>query len=539
MIEVLDARAARRWAVCALSALGEAREEIDALNVYPVPDGDTGTNLYLTLESACTATYGLPADAGLTRIADTFARGALLGARGNSGIIAAQYLRGWADELGPLEVLDAAAVKRAVRRADEQAWQAVGEPVEGTILSVSRAAATAAAAAGNTLREVTTALAAAARKALARTPQQLDVLRRAGVVDAGGRGLVVLLDTLEALVLGRSARHLPRGHRTTAASPLPAVQHGSCEGGFGVGGPAYEVMYLLDAADDGVSVLRGRLKELGDSLAVVGGGGLWHVHVHVDDPGAAVEAGIETGRPHQVRISHLGPPGEPVRPPRGPTARVGLVACAAGPGLATLFEQAGAVVVRAVPGRRPSAGELLAAVRLAHAASVVVLPNDSDTLSVARAAADAARRDGLRVSVLPTRAQVHGLAAAAVHEPGREVDDDLVRMSAAAGATRDGAVTVAVRDAITTAGLCRAGDVLGVVQGDFVIVGDDVAAVAVQVADRLLSSGGELVTLVAGADADPGMVARVADRLRHDRRGLEISVLDGGQPRYPLLIGVE
>ena len=537
MIEVLDARAARRWAVCALSALGQAREEIDALNVYPVPDGDTGTNLYLTLESACTATYGLPREAGLTRIADTFARGALLGARGNSGIIAAQYLRGWADELGPLEVLDAAAVKRAVRRADEQAWQAVGQPVEGTILSVSRAAATAAATAGNTLREVITALAAAARAALARTPQQLEVLRRAGVVDAGGRGLVVLLDTLEALVLGRSTRHVPRSHR--AAAPLPAVHHGSCDPAGRGDGPAFEVMYLLDASDDVIAALRARLTELGDSLAVVGGGGLWHVHVHVDDPGAAVEAGIEAGRPHQVRISHFARPGESSRPQRGPTARVGLVACAAGPGLATLFEQVGAVVVRAVPGRRPSAGELLDAVRRAPAESVVVLPNDSDTLSVARAAADAARRDGLRVSVLPTRAQVHGLAAAAVHDPAREVDDDLVRMSAAAGATRDGAVTVAVRDAITTAGVCRIGDVLGVVQGDFVIVGDDVVAVAVQVVDRLLSSGGELVTLVAGADAEPALVAAVADRLRQGRRGVEISVLEGGQPRYPLLIGVE
>jgi hypothetical protein len=304
-------------------------------------------------------------------------------------------------------------------------------------------------------------------------------------------------------------------------------------------GPAYEVMYLLDATDEQVGGLRMRLAMLGDSLAVVGGAGLWHVHVHVDDPGAAVEAGIEAGRPHQVRISHFGRPLEAGRSQRPPKRRVGLVACAAGPGLAALFEQAGAVVVRAAAGRRPSTGELLDAVHQTGADAVVVLPNDSDTLSVARAAAEAARRTGLRVSVLPTRAQVHGLAAAAVHEPAREVDDDLVRMSAAAGATRDGAVTVAVRDAITTAGVCRAGDVLGVVQGDFVIVGDDVATVAVEVATRLLSGGGELVTLVAGDEADPALLTTVADRLRHTRRDLEISVLDGGQPRYPLLIGVE
>jgi fatty acid kinase len=547
VIEVLDVRAARCWAVCALAALGQAREEIDALNVYPVPDGDTGTNLYLTLESACSAVQALPPDAGLRQVADAFARGALLGARGNSGIIAAQYLQGWAEELGALEALDAAAVVRALVRADEQAWAAVGRPVEGTMLSVSRAAALAAmassaAAAGagapGGLAGVVVAAAEAARTALARTTQQLDVLRRAGVVDAGGLGLVVLLDTLEALVLGRSPKLASRGHRPDRA--LPAVHLDACgEQPDGGAGPAYEVVYLLDSTPEQVTVLRTRLAMLGDSLAVVGGGGLWHVHVHVDDPGAAVEAGVELGRPHRIRITHFGDGQEAGRSRGTPKVSVGLVACAAGPGLAMLFEQAGAVVVRLAPGRRPSTGELLDAVHQSNAESVVVLPNDSDTLSVARAAAEAARQSGLRVSVLPTRAQVHGLAAAAVHDPERQVDDDLVRMSAAAGATRDGAVTVAVRDAITTAGVCRAGDVLGVVQGDFVIVGDDVATVAEEVAARLLSGGGELVTLVAGEEAEPTLVTTVADRVRHRHREVEISILEGGQSRYPLLIGVE
>jgi dihydroxyacetone kinase-like predicted kinase len=319
---------------------------------------------------------------------------------------------------------------------------------------------------------------------------------------------------------------------------LPAADLDACLPREAGAGPAYEVMYLLDAPTERVTALRARLAPLGDSLAVVGGAGLWHVHVHVDDPGAAVEAGIEAGRPHRVRITHfadsLSARARPV-----PKVSVGLVACAAGPGLADLFEQAGAVVVRTTPGRRPSTGELLDAVHLANAESVVVLPNDPDTLSVARAAAQAARQAGLRVSVLPTRAQVHGLAAAAVHDPGRLVDDDLVRMSAAAGATRDGAVTIAAKDAITTAGLCRAGDVLGIVQGDFVIVGDDLATVAVEVAHRLLSGGGELVSLVGGEGAPPGLLTTVADRLRHGRRDLELSLLDGAQPRYPLLIGVE
>jgi DAK2 domain fusion protein YloV len=538
MIEVLDARLARRWAVSALAALGHAREEIDALNVYPVPDGDTGTNLYLTLEAACAAVLALPADADLRATSEAFARGALLGARGNSGIIAAQFLRGWADELGEIELLDAAAVKRAVTRADAQAWEAVAQPVEGTILSVSRAAAQAAVAAQDTLADVVTAAAAAARQALRRTPDQLEVLRRAGVVDAGGRGLVVLLDTLEDLVLRRSPARRSRGHRQPL---LPSTDLGDCRqdrGPAGPAGPGYEVMYLLDAPGEQLPPLRERLAALGDSLAVIGGGSLWHVHVHVDDPGAAVEAGIEAGRPHRVRITHFA---DQIAARSRPVSRVpvGLVACAAGPGMARLFEQAGAIVVRAGTGRRPSTGELLDAVHRANAEAVVILPNDSDTLSVARAAAEAARQAGLRVSVLPTRAQVHGLAAAAVHDPARRIDDDLVRMSAAAGATRDGAVTVAVREAITTAGVCRVGDVLGVVQGDFAIVGDDQVEVALAVLTRLLSGGGELVTLVLGEGAERAMVDTVVNRLHRTRRDLEVSVLDGGQPRYSLLVGVE
>jgi uncharacterized protein len=215
------------------------------------------------------------------------------------------------------------------------------------------------------------------------------------------------------------------------------------------------------------------------------------------------------------------------------------VACAAGPGLARLFEEAGAVVVRTAPGVRPATEEILTAVRRTGASSVVVLPNDSATMAVAGAAAAAAQEEGIRVTVLPTRVQVQGLAAAAVHDPSRAADADVVQMSAAAGAARDGAVTVAARDAITMAGPCRAGDALGVIQGDFAVVGTDLAAVAVEVVDRLLTTGGELVTLVRGAEADDGLVTAVTDHLRRTRRDVEVTVLEGGQERYPLLVGVE
>jgi hypothetical protein len=294
-------------------------------------------------------------------------------------------------------------------------------------------------------------------------------------------------------------------------------------------------MYLLDVDDAAVPDLRRHLGGLGDCLVVVGGSGLWHVHVHTPDPGGAVEAGLRCGRAHQLRITYLREQRLPARADRG----AGVVAFAAGPGLAHLFESAGAVAVQPPQGRRASTGEVLAAVRAAGASDVVVLPNDPDTLAVARAAAAVARTEGIHVTVLPTRAQVQGLAAVAVHDPGRGPEEDAVAMSAAAGATRHGAVTVAARDGITMAGPCRAGDVLGVVDGDFAVVGTDLAGVADQVCERLLAGGGELVTLVVGAEAPPDLAATVATRVRRRRGEVEVQVVDGGQPRYPLLVGVE
>ena len=290
--------------------LGEAREEIDALNVFPVPDGDTGTNMYLTLESAVTAASAVPEDAPVARLADAFARGALLGARGNSGVIGAQLLRGWADTLGEYTQLSAASAVEGFRRADEQAWLAVNDPVEGTILSVSRAAARRRPKPNPRWRRVVAAAADAAQQALELTPTQLPALARAGVVDAGGRGLVVLIDSLAELVLGASRRRPARTNRHPA---LPAVDFSSCHDlSEAAGGPAYEVMFLLDTPDTvpdaGSSVigpLRARLADLGDSLVVVGGAGLWQVHVHVHDPGAAIEAAVEFGRPHRIRIEAL------------------------------------------------------------------------------------------------------------------------------------------------------------------------------------------------------------------------------------------
>lgn len=625
-LEVLDVNAVRRWALLVRSAFASRRAEIDALNVFPVPDGDTGTNLYLTFDGAVDRTLGddtaesLPSGAG--PLLQAFAKNMLWTARGNSGVILSQLGRGLAEGVGDAEAVDAPLLAAALSRADVRAWEGVTDPKEGTILSVSRAAALAAEAAldastrgPGALAEVSSAALAAARVALERTPEQLEVLARAGVVDAGGAGLVILLECLDRLVLGedtkvvlglsssdRRRRFRPEPS-TSVTRPLDAdvVPAGAARG------PEYEVMYLLEGAGDAAAAgLRARLVALGDSVLVVGGDGQWNVHAHVDDPGAAVEAGIDAGRPHRVRITRLladdgtailahghavdrgpasrldaevsapeastpaaastgatgstgstgstepdGPTGSATATPSPaaypaaqPVRRGGtvIVACAAGSGIAGLFAEHGAVVIPSGPARRASTGQFVEAINAAHdggARGIVVLPNDSDTELAAAAAARAAADAGIEALVVKARTAVQGIAALAVYEPEASASANVLAMQSAASATRHGAVTVANREGLTSGGPCRPGDALGVVDGDIVIVGSDQLEVAREVLGRLLGSGGELVTVLVGADAPAGIVGAIEGVVRERHRGVEVTELDGGQPVYSVLIGVE
>src|SRR5690606_24816163 len=400
------------WFAAGSAALRRHEHEINQLNVYPVPDGDTGTNMLLTMSAAERALpAGPPGDppggdaaAALRAGAD----GALLGARGNSGVILAQLLRGLAEALDGVASPDGVDLAEALAAAAKAAHDAVAEPVEGTILSVATAAAEAAVAAGQRgLATVTRAAADAAATALARTPQQLPALAAAGVVDAGGRGLVVLLDALVEVVTGEAPQ------RPTEPPPVPPRTGPTGPREQGSAAYAYEVQYLLDADDEAVARLRRRLGQLGDSLVIVGGGDRpWNVHVHVNDVGAAIEAGVEAGRPYRITVTRFddpqahpaghaedheaghaedhqaghvagGPAGHGTGP-GGPPARVdpdarAAVVMAAGDGLRDLFAREGAVVVDA----SPATGEVLEAVRATGARQVVVLPNDPDTQAVA------------------------------------------------------------------------------------------------------------------------------------------------------------
>ncbi|MQS07911.1 DAK2 domain-containing protein [Streptomyces alkaliphilus] len=562
MTRPLDAGTVRRWCRLSLDALGRAREDIDAINVYPVADGDTGTNLYLTMESAARAVEA--AGAGDPDVAETLramAHGALIGARGNSGTILAQLLRGMAVELGPVgDAVTAGDLRRALRTAADSAYRAVAHPVEGTMLTVAAAAARAAEAAGGGAAETVTAACEGAREALAGTPDRLPVLARAGVVDAGGSGLLTVLEALDVAVSGgaptpgRGTRHRPAGSAGAhpplrpGARPLltdagPAGERpAACAPADTGPGPAFEVIYLLDADDAVVPELRDRLDRMGDSLVVVGGDGLWHLHLHTDEPGAAVEAGIRVGRPHRIRIAHL-PSADTGTVPEGEAAAEtgparAVVAVLPGDGLAELCREAGAVPLTASADEPPSVGELAAALRAAGAPEVVLLPNDTALWHPAAAAAQEARRAGIRVSVIPTRSPVQGLAALAVHAPERRFDEDVVAMTSAAGATRFGELGTAEAESWTSAGVCRAGAVLGLIDGDVVVFGDDHLRIAAEVLDRMLSGGGELVTLVTGAGVPGGLADRLEEYLRSRHPGVDTVRYEGRQGS-PLLIGVE
>ncbi|MFD4999285.1 DAK2 domain-containing protein [Streptomyces buecherae] len=689
MPHTFDAEAVRTWCGLALEALGRAREGIDAINVYPVADGDTGTNLYLTVESAAHAVgaafnghaaTGTASRPSLGDAIGAMAHGALIGAHGNSGTILAQMLRGMADVLaeeheagdaaseardaGDVRHAGGAVLSRALLRAADSARNAVARPVEGTVLTVAAsAAAEAARAAGipptghgaataqgaragngaaaghgaeraaahgaatasedgavpgaqdtSATRSPAAPVGAVARAAyegacaaLEATTGQLDVLARAGVVDAGGYGLVAVLGALAETLTGErttaptsplrrtpgshalgpgrpDAESRERRHPAAPPAPLPPAvrsadadapydaatsERAPADGGHSgqpagcdgepITGPAYEVIYLLEADDTAVARLRGRLDALGDSLVIVGGDGLWNVHVHVDDAGAAVEAGIQAGRPYRLRITHFGaaaerrlnresPPREPKRTDgargtghgaRGERAARSVVLVVPGDGLAALCTEAGATVVTARPGEPPASGELVDAIRRAHAHEVVLLPNDAELRHTAAAAAAQMRTEGVRVALIPTRSVVQGIAALAVHEEDRGFDEDVVAMTSAAGATRYAELAVAERQSWTMAGVCQAGDVLGLIDGDVVVIGADLLATARTVLDRMLAAGGEMVTLVLGAGVPNNLAERLEEHVRERHLAVDTVNYRGEQPSAPLLIGIE
>ena len=546
----LDGSALRDWAHTAVGDLITHIDEINRLNVFPVADSDTGVNMLFTMRSALAEANTEAKSSDVVTLAAALSAGALHGARGNSGVILSQILRGIADVTahaaddsdGHLDDIDAALLGAALHRGVDLVVASMGgQEVHGTIVSVLKAAGDAveqAANAGAPLSQAVTAAGDAAVVALEKTPEQLDVLGDAGVVDAGGRGLLVLLDALRSTVTGQAPSRkvyepAPRRPATEPLAQPPA--------------PQFEVMYLLGGCDAaGADLLRERLDALGESVAIATSGvvGGYSVHVHTDDAGAAIEAGLAIGDPRRIQISALAS-GAGGLPPGSWTRERAVLAVIDGDGAAELFGGEGACVLRPDPlAEDPTtvitAQQLLRAVVDTGAAQVMVLPNGFVAAEELVAGCTAAIGWGIDVVPLPTGSMVQGLAALAVHEPGRQAVDDGYTMARAAGGARHGAVRVATETALTWAGTCEPGNGLGIAGDEVVIVAPDVPAAATGLIDLFLGAGGELVTVLVGGCIDAEVVECHLQAHVHDRHpGTELVTYRTGHRGDALLIGVE
>ncbi|WP_019854891.1 DAK2 domain-containing protein [Actinopolyspora mortivallis] len=546
MLHALDGSAVRRWGEVSVLALTANRAALDRINVFPVADNDTGTNLVRTSRSAVLRLERNPAgDSGSAL--SVFAEGALHGAVGNSGLLLAQMLRGFALGARERPVVNGRCFRSALERGHELAAASVAEPVEGSMLTVLRAAVDACED-GTELPAAVHAATTAAITALRRTPEQRPELAAAGVVDAGGRGLLLVLDALHAVVRdgGRLVPEVP----DPGDSVVPAAHgHDSAY--------SYEVMYLLSEVRATAAELRERLGRIGDCVSVADTGegsgvgasaDLWAVHVHCDDVGAAIETGVELGRPHGIRVTRFADQLAAANTANGAGRQVSregasaghvVLALARGERLGELFRSEGARVLTFGERELPDTREILEAVLETGREQVLLLPNEEGLLEPAENAAAAAVRAGIDAVVIPTSAPVQGLAALAVHDPERRTAEDTVAMAEAAAATRHGELVVADREALTWAGRCRAGDLLGMIDGEVVLIGDDRESAARELLDRMLAAGGELVTVLVPKGAPPSLPEGLAHHLRRTRPEVELSCYSCGESAGELMLGVE
>ena len=565
VLEEFGADALRHTVIAFRDTMKRHAGGINRLNVYPVPDGDTGTNMSRTLDAVVAELDG--ASAELDTTCEAISHGSLMGARGNSGVILSQILRGLSSTLKTAKSSGASRVAEALKAASAAAYEAVLKPIEGTILTVVRETADAAQRAANdgaTLAAMLRVARAAGQKALDNTPELLPVLKDAGVVDAGGAGFMLLLDSAIHIVDGEPLPE-PTYDDGPSAEQLEkvALRHAS-DGSVDVSELRYEVMFLLDLEDTKLKRFKNAWGEIGDSIVVVGGDGIYNCHIHTNDIGAAIEAPISIGgRPSKIRVTDLFeevseehakreaelgvPVGGSTSSQAGrtsshqaalPPVTCAVVAVASGDGLAELFGQMGVHgVVTGGQTMNPSIQELLDAVEHMNATQVVILPNNKNIIPVANKIDELTKKD---VRVVPTCSMPEALAALVAYDPEASAEHNGSQMSRAANSVATGEVTQAIRDTNSDAGPVKAGDFIGLVRGDGVVaVAATLDAACHDLLAKLITPQRELLTIITGSDATSqatdALVAHVGQAHPH----ISCEVHFGGQPLYPYLFGVE
>src|SRR4051812_21391505 len=551
-LERLGAEHLRAVVTSYRDALRGHQDAINRLNVYPVPDGDTGTNMALTLESVVAE---LDTARDMASVCRAISHGSLMGARGNSGVILSQILRGLSRSFEGVDAGDAATVAGGLVAASEAAYGAVMRPVEGTILTVAKAAGDGAReAAGRTksLVDVLDAARAAAADALEHTPDLLPVLKQAGVVDAGGAGFLLLIDALLLVAAGRPLPEPP-----AMASPV-GVAAGAGEGeavagmpggeGHSVGDLRYEVMYFLEAPDDAVPAYKEVWAGIGDSIVVVGGDGIWNCHIHTDDIGAAVEAALDCGRPRNIRVTDLFEQVEEERWVRDAAAApepeaeqapvpTGVVAVATGEGVRRIFRSLGVQqVVAGGQSMNPSTAQILEAVQAVPAGEVVILPNNKNIVPVAEQVDTLTDKT---VRVVKTHGIAEGFAALLEYDPEATADQNQRTMSEAAERVTAGEITRAVRASSSPAGPIEEGDYLGISRSGIEVVGPTVDEVTTGLLAKLLTDEHEIVTIIEGEGSSAAHTRRITEWLAEQHPNVAAEVHHGGQPLYPYLFSIE
>jgi DAK2 domain fusion protein YloV len=577
----------------AAAALEAAVDEVNALNVFPVPDGDTGSNMMATVRAALAEAEALGPTVSAERVASAAAFGALMGARGNSGVITSQILRGLAEGLAGKTKFNALDLANALDEGTKAAYGAVAKPVEGTILTVIREASAAAVAAAErepTLDAVMGTTVEAAHAAVARTPSLLAILREAGVVDSGGQGLFRLLEGAHAFLTGGANAPSPRlagaaslagaGHAahapggTSPAHPGAPAGAGLRDEGFG-----FETMFLAQAAPAkslDVDAIRNYYESIGESVLVAGDARAIKVHIHNERPDQVLAYALGLGTLSKISVENLdqqasdvretraaafasdghqngtGPalhvePGPEAAPadggalppvyPSANAARLAVVAVAAGDGLAAIFKDFG--VQRVVYGGQtanPSTGELLEAVKSVDAHEVLLLPNNPNVVLAARQVAAMSDRP---VAVVATRNAAEGFAALLALDPDKSALENASEMTLAGRAVQTLSVTEAVRDATVSGRKVKQGQTIALDPDDGLVAVNDDASIAVLDAIKALSPGFELITVYYGDGGDLSGTETLARRIHDLGTGAEVEVVHGGQPHYRYLISAE
>lgn len=524
----------KRMIQAGLAWLENQMEYVNSLNVYPVPDGDTGTNMYLTMQAALREMSSV-SEQSLSAVVRSVAHGALMGARGNSGVILSQIFRGMAKSLDGKDRCGAAEFAAALQEGAAIAYKGVIRPVEGTILTVAREAADAAVATAAKCSDLVYVLertVAEAKQSLARTPLLLDVLREAGVVDAGGQGLVLIFEGALRALQGQTVSPAPQAVQAPQATVAPGRQYG------------YDVQFILKGENLDLEGIRDAISKMGESALVVGDQHTIKVHVHAEKPGAILDYAVRQGSISDVVVEDMQAQYEAytaaqerVVTPAASLSDIAVVAVVNGPGFERIFESLGASrIVPGGPTMNPSTEQLLNAIEGLENEKVIVLPNNGNILLAAEQARQLSRK---QTAVVPTKTIPQGISALLAFNYQADLEENLALMERAAQHIQTAEITRAVRAAQVNGLDIKEGQIIGLLNGVLTTASDELLAVVREMLRQMNAQDCEIITVYYGATTTPQEVEEVAAMIRELYPKQEVEILDGGQPYYDYIISVE